>query len=329
VNSAIGGSTNAPVHLNAIARHIGVSLSVDDWQKHGHKIPLLVNMMPAGKYLGEEFYRAGGVPAVIAELIEAGKIHEGAKTVNGATVGENYRGKLSWDREVIKPYGEPLVHDAGFIVLRGNLFDSAIMKTSVISKTFRERYLSKPNDPDAFEGTAAVFDGREDYVKRIDDPSLKIDENTILFMRGAGPIGHPGAAEVVNMQPPAALIKRGLTSLPCIGDGRQSGTSGSPSILNASPEAASGGGLALLKTGDRVRIDLRKGEANILISDGELAERRMELQKRGGYQYPASQTPWQEIQRAMVEQLAEGMVLKPAVKYQRVAQTMGTPRDSH
>jgi dihydroxy-acid dehydratase len=249
--------------------------------------------------------------------------------VNGATIGENYRGKLSWDREVIKAYAEPLVHDAGFIVLRGNLFDSAIMKTSVISKTFRERYLSKPNDSDAFEGTAAVFDGREDYVKRIDDPSLKIDENTILFMRGAGPIGHPGAAEVVNMQPPAALIKRGLTSLPCIGDGRQSGTSGSPSILNASPEAASGGGLALLKTGDRVRIDLRKGEANILISDAELAERRMELQKRGGYQYPASQTPWQEIQRAMVEQLAEGMVLKPAVKYQRVAQKMGTPRDSH
>ena len=329
VNSAIGGSTNAPVHLNAIARHIGVPLSIDDWQKHGHRIPLLVNMMPAGKYLGEEFHRAGGIPAVIAELIGAGKIHEGAKTVNGRTIGENCRGKLAWDREVIKAYGDPLVEDAGFVVLRGNLFDSAIMKTSVISKAFRERYLSKPNDPDAFEGKAAVFDGREDYVKRIDDPSLKIDEDTILFMRGAGPIGHPGAAEVVNMQPPAALIKRGITSLPCIGDGRQSGTSGSPSILNASPEAASGGGLAILKSGDRVRIDLRKGEANILVSEGELAERRMELQKRGGYQYPPSQTPWQEIQRAMVEQLAEGMVLKPAVKYQRVAQTMGTPRDSH
>jgi dihydroxy-acid dehydratase len=286
-------------------------------------------MMPAGKYLGEEFYRAGGVPAVVAELIEAGKIHESAKTVNGKTIGENYRGKLSWDREVIKPYGDPLVEDAGFVVLHGNLFDSAIMKTSVISKAFRERYLSKAGDLDAFEGKAVVFDGREDYTNRIDDPSLEIDENTLLFMRGAGPIGHPGAAEVVNMQPPAALIKRGITSLPCIGDGRQSGTSGSPSILNASPEAASGGGLAILKTGDRVRIDLRKGEANILISDGELAERRMELQKRGGYQYPPSQTPWQEIQRAMVEQLAEGMVPKPAVKYQRVAQTMGTPRDSH
>jgi dihydroxy-acid dehydratase len=249
--------------------------------------------------------------------------------VNGKTIGENCRGRFSWDREVIKPYGDPLVEDAGFIVLHGNLFDSAIMKTSVISQAFRERYLSKPGDPDAFEGKAVVFDGREDYTNRIDDPALGIDENTMLFMRGAGPIGHPGAAEVVNMQPPAALIKKGITSLPCIGDGRQSGTSGSPSILNASPEAASGGGLALLKTGDRVRIDLRKGEANILISDGELAERRAELQKRGGYHYPPSQTPWQEIQRAMVEQLAEGMVLKPAVKYQRVAQTMGTPRDSH
>jgi dihydroxy-acid dehydratase len=329
VNSAIGGSTNAPVHVNAIARHIGVPLSVQDWQDHGHKIPLLVNMMPAGKYLGEEFYRAGGIPAVIAELIDAGKIHQNAKTVNGKTIGENCRGRFSWDREVIKPYGDPLVEDAGFIVLHGNLFDSAIMKTSVISQAFRERYLSKHGDPDAFEGKAVVFDGREDYTNRIDDPALGIDEKTMLFMRGAGPIGHPGAAEVVNMQPPAALIKKGITSLPCIGDGRQSGTSGSPSILNASPEAASGGGLALLKTGDRVRIDLRKGEANILISDGELAERRAELQKRGGYHYPPSQTPWQEIQRAMVEQLAEGMVLKPAVKYQRVAQTMGTPRDSH
>ncbi|MCC6947892.1 MAG: dihydroxy-acid dehydratase family protein [Bradyrhizobiaceae bacterium] len=329
VNSAIGGSTNAPVHINAIARHIGVPLTVQDWERIGHRIPLLVNMMPAGKYLGEEFYRAGGIPAVVAELIGAGKIHENAKTVNRKTIGENCRGQLSWDREVIKPYGEPLLRDAGFVVLHGNLFDSAIMKTSVISQAFRERYLSNPKDPDAFEGKAVVFDGREDYVKRIDDPSLGIDENTMLFIRGAGPIGHPGAAEVVNMQPPAALIKKGITSLPCIGDGRQSGTSGSPSILNASPEAAAGGGLALLRTGDRVRIDLRKGEANILISDGEFAERRAELQQRGGYAYPPSQTPWQEIQRGMVEQLADGMVLKPAVKFQRVAQTMGTPRDSH
>jgi dihydroxy-acid dehydratase len=328
-NSAIGGSTNAPIHINAIARHIGVPLSVNDWQTHGHKIPLLVNMQPAGKYLSEEFHRAGGIPAVVAELIGAGKINENAKTVNGKTMGENCRGKLSWDREVIRPYKDPLVQDAGFIVLHGNLFDSAVMKTSVISKEFRDRYLSNVKDPDAFEGKAVVFDGREDYHARIDDPSLKIDENTMLFIRGVGPIGYPGSAEVVNMQPPAALLKRGIKSLPCIGDGRQSGTSGSPSILNASPEAAAGGGLALLKTGDQVRIDLKKGEANILISDGELAERRMELQKRGGYPYPASQTPWQEIQRSMVDQLADGMVLKPAVKYQRVAQTMGIPRDSH
>ncbi len=329
VNSAIGGSTNAPVHLNAIARHIGVPLSVDDWQKHGHAIPLLVNMQPAGKYLGEEFYRAGGIPAVVAELIGAGKIHEGAKTVNGKSIGENCKGKFSWDRDVIRAYNEPLVKDAGFIVLRGNLFDSAIMKTSVISKEFRDRYLSNAKDPEAFEGKAVVFDGREDYHARIEDPSLGVDENTMLFMRGAGPIGYPGAAEVVNMQPPAALLKKGIKSLPCIGDGRQSGTSGSPSILNASPEAAAGGGLAILKTGDRVRIDLRKGEANILISDGEIAERRAELQKRGGYQYPASQTPWQEIQRSMIDQLSEGMVLKPAIKFQRVAQTSGIPRDSH
>ncbi|HEX5777727.1 MAG TPA: IlvD/Edd family dehydratase, partial [Xanthobacteraceae bacterium] len=329
VNSAIGGSTNAPVHLNAIARHIGVPLSVDDWQKHGHAVPLLVNMQPAGKYLGEEFYRAGGIPAVVAELIGAGKIHEGARTVNGKSIGENCKGKFSWDRDVIRAYNEPLVKDAGFIVLRGNLFDSAIMKTSVISKEFRDRYLSNAKDPEAFEGKAVVFDGREDYHARIEDPSLGVDENTMLFMRGAGPIGYPGAAEVVNMQPPAALLKKGIKSLPCIGDGRQSGTSGSPSILNASPEAAAGGGLAILKTGDRVRIDLRKGEANILISDGEIAERRAELQKRGGYQYPASQTPWQEIQRSMIDQLSEGMVLKPAIKFQRVAQTSGIPRDSH
>jgi dihydroxy-acid dehydratase len=329
VNSAIGGSTNAPVHLNAIARHIGVPLSVDDWQKHGHAIPLLVNMQPAGKYLGEEFYRAGGIPAVVAELIGAGKIHEGARTVNGKSMGENCKGKFSWDRDVIRAYNEPLLKDAGFIVLRGNLFDSAIMKTSVISKEFRDRYLSNAKDLEAFEGKAVVFDGREDYHARIEDPSLGVDENTMLFMRGAGPIGYPGAAEVVNMQPPAALLKKGIKSLPCIGDGRQSGTSGSPSILNASPEAAAGGGLAILKTGDRVRIDLKTGEANILISDSELAERRAELQKRGGYQYPASQTPWQEIQRSMIDQLSEGMVLKPAIKFQRVAQTSGIPRDSH
>ncbi|MFO7307429.1 MAG: IlvD/Edd family dehydratase [Pseudomonadota bacterium] len=329
VNSAIGGSTNAPIHINAIARHIGVPLTVEDWERVGHKVPLLVNLQPAGKYLGEEYHRAGGVPAVINELMKHGLIHENALTVNGKTIGENCRGREAEDRDVIRTFDNALMQDAGFIVLKGNLFDSAIMKTSVISKEFRDRYLSNPDDPDAFEGRAIVFDGPEDYHKRIDDPALGIDEHCILFMRGAGPIGYPGAAEVVNMQAPDYLLKKGITSLPCVGDGRQSGTSGSPSILNASPEAAAGGGLALVRTGDRVRIDLRKGRADILISDEELAARRAELEKNGGYPYPPSQTPWQEIQRSMVDQLSEGMVLKPAVKYQKVSQTFGVPRDNH
>ncbi|MFG1376969.1 IlvD/Edd family dehydratase [Xanthobacter autotrophicus] len=329
VNSAIGGSTNAPIHLNAIARHVGVPLNVDDWQAVGHKIPLLVNLQPAGEYLGEEFHRAGGVPAVVAELIEKGKIHEDALTVNGRSIGENCKGKLSWDREVIKTYDAPMKADAGFIVLHGNLFDNAVMKTSVISPEFRDRFLSNPNDPEAFEGRAVVFEGPEDYHHRIDDASLGIDEYTLLFIRGTGPLGYPGGAEVVNMQPPTALIRKGIHALPCIGDGRQSGTSGSPSILNASPEAAAGGGLALLKTGDRVRIDLNTCTADILISPEELAQRRADLQGRGGFAVPQSQTPWQEIQRSMVAQFDEGMVLKPAVKYQRVAQTMGVPRDNH
>src|SRR6201987_6132376 len=280
----------------------------------------MVNMQPAGKYLGEEYYRAGGLPAVMNELLKAGRMHADALTVNGKTMGENVKHAKITDTDVIKPYKQPMLHTAGFKVLSGNLFDSAIMKTSVISPEFRDRYLSNAKDPDAFEGRAVVFDGPEDYHHRIDDPSLKIDEHTMLFIRGTGPIGYPGSCEVVNMQPPAALIKRGITSLPCIGDGRQSGTSGSPSILNASPEAAAGGGLALLKTGDRVRIDLNKGTANILISKGELAERQAALQKRGGYHFPKSQTPWQELQRGIVDQLADGMVLKPAVKYQRVGQ---------
>jgi dihydroxy-acid dehydratase len=286
-------------------------------------------MQPAGEYLGEEYYRAGSLQAVIAELIEGGKIHEGALTANGKTMGENCRGKFSWDRTVIRSWEKPLRRKAGFLNLKGTLFDSAIMKTSVISKEFYDRYLSNPNDPNAFEGPVVVFDGPEDYHHRIDDPSLHIDEHTILIMRGAGPIGYPGAAEVVNMQPPGALIRKGVLSLPCIGDGRQSGTSGTPSILNASPEAAAGGGLALLQTGDRIRIDLNKRSADILLSPAELAKRRKDLEARGGYAYPASQTPWQEIQRSMVDQLSEGMVLKPAVKYQRVAQTMGVARDNH
>ncbi|MFZ0652097.1 MAG: IlvD/Edd family dehydratase [Pseudolabrys sp.] len=327
-NSAIGGSTNAPIHINAIARHVGVKLSVEDWEKIGHDVPLLVNMQPAGKYLGEEYYRAGGLPAVMHELLKAKRIHADALTINGKTMGENVRRAQGTDADVIKPYNAPMKKQAGFKILKGNLFDSAIMKTSVISDEFRKRYLSNPKDKNAFEGRAVVFEGPEDYHHRIDDPSLKIDENTLLFMRGAGPIGYPGSAEVVNMQPPAALIKNGITSLPCIGDGRQSGTSGSPSILNASPEAAANGGIAVLKTGDRVRIDLGKGTANILISKAELSRRKAALLKNGGYRYPASQTPWQEIQRGIVDQLAEGMVLKPAVKYQRVAQK-SIPRDNH
>ncbi len=328
-NSAIGGSTNAPIHINAIARHIGVKLSIEDWETVGYDVPLLVNMQPAGKYLGEEYFRAGGLPAVMNELFKAGRGHTDALTINGKTMGDNVKRTAIADADVIRTYKKPLMQKAGFKVLSGNLFDSAIMKTSVISDEFRGRYLSNPNDPNAFEGCVVVFDGPEDYHHRIDEPALKIDEQTILFIRGVGAIGYPGSAEVVNMQPPAAMIKRGIKALPCIGDGRQSGTSGSPSILNASPEAAAGGGLALLKTGDRVRIDLNKGSADILISKAELARRRAALQKRGGYQYPASQTPWQEIQRGMVDQLAGGMVLKPAVKYQRVAQAFPVPRDNH
>jgi dihydroxy-acid dehydratase len=326
--SAIGGSSNAPIHINAIARHVGVSLSIKDWETIGHEVPLLVNMQPAGKYLGEEYYRAGGLPAVLHELIAGSRIHAHALTINGKTVGENVEQAKIKDLDVIRPYDKPLKQHAGFKVLSGNLFDSAIMKTSVISEEFRQRYLSNPKDPNAFEGRAVVFDGPEDYHRRIDDPSLAIDASTMLFIRGVGPIGYPGSAEVVNMQPPAALIKRGITSLPCIGDGRQSGTSASPSIINASPEAAVGGGLALLKTGDRVRIDLNKGSANMLVADAELAQRRAALEKQGGYKYPPSQTPWQEIQRGMVDQLADGMVLKPAVKYHGVAQK-SVPRDNH
>src|SRR5476651_1239049 len=326
--SAIGGSTNAPIHINAIARHVGVKLAIEDWEKIGYDVPLLVNMQPAGKYLGEEYFRAGGLPAVMRQLFRAGKGHADALTINGKSMGDNVRKSEVQDADVIKPYAKPMKKQAGFKVLSGNLFDSAIMKASVISEEFRRRYLSNPKDPNAFEGRAVVFEGPEDYHRRIENPSLKIDANTLLVIRGVGAIGYPGSAEVVNMQPPAALIKQGITALPCIGDGRQSGTSGSPSILNASPEAAAGGGLALLQTGDRIRIDLGKGRADVLISKAELARRRTALEKNGGYDYPASQTPWQEIQRAMVDQLADGMVLKPAVKYQRIAQK-SVPRDNH
>jgi len=325
--SAIGGSTNAPIHINAIARHIGVPLAIKEWETIGFDVPLLVNMQPAGHYLGEEYYRAGGLPAVMHELLAADRIHGDALTINGRRMADNIANAKSRDPDVIRPYGNPLKERAGFKILAGNLFDSAVMKTSVISQEFSQRYLSNPADPNAFEGRAIVFEGPEDYHTRIEDPALQIDERTMLFIRGVGPIGYPGSAEVVNMQPPATLIKKGITSLPCIGDGRQSGTSASPSIVNASPESAVGGGLALLQTGDRVRIDLNKGTANILIADAELAKRRAGLAARAE-SYPASQTPWQEIQRGMVDQLAEGMVLKPAVKYQRVAES-SVPRDNH
>lgn len=329
VNSAIGGSTNAPIHVQAIAKHMGVELSIDDFQTYGHKVPLLVNLQPAGEYLGEDYYRAGGVPAVVNELMSQGLIRENAPTVNGKSIGENCRNTPIQDDKVIRHFDNPLKTEAGFLVLRGNLFDNAIMKTSVISSEFKERYLSNPEHPGMFEGNAVVFDGPEDYHHRIDDPSLGIDENTLLFMRGAGPIGYPGAAEVVNMRPPSYLIKKGIHALACIGDGRQSGTSGSPSILNASPEAAAGGNLAILRTGDRVRIDLNTGQANILISDEEIAARRADLEAAGGYKFPKHQTPWQEIQRGLVGQLGDGAILKPAEKYQRIAQTNGVPRDNH
>ena len=329
INSAIGGSTNAPIHLNGVARHLGVPLSNDDWQAVGHKVPLLVNLQPAGDYLGEDYQRAGGVPAVVGELLDAGLLpHPDAITANGKTMGENCGGLRSTNQDVIRPATDPLKSEAGFVNLKGNLFDSAIMKTSVISDAFRATYLSNPDDPDAFEGRAVVFDGPEDFHHRIDDPAEGIDEHCVLFMRGAGPRGYPGGAEVVNMRPPAYLIKKGVEALPCIGDGRQSGTSGSPSILNASPEAADGGGLALLRTGDQVRIDLRKGTADMLISDDELATRRAAFAENGGYPAPESQSPWQALFREKVGRFDEGMTLKDAADYKDIARKH-MPRNNH
>ncbi|MGK6320033.1 IlvD/Edd family dehydratase [Sphingomonas sp. DT-204] len=329
VNSAIGGSTNAPIHLNAIARHIGVELTLADWEVHGADVPLLVNLQPAGEYLGEDYYRAGGVPAVMGELLRAGLIDGTALTANGRTVADNVAEARIEDEAVIRPLAAPLKPAAGLTVLSGNLFDGAVMKLSVISDEFRARYLSDPADPEAFEGRAVVFDGPEDYHARIDDPALGIDERTVLIMRGAGPIGYPGGAEVVNMRPPAALIRAGIHALPCIGDGRQSGTSGSPSILNAAPEAAVGGGLALVRTGDRIRIDLRRRRADMLVDETELARRREETADVEARLIPESQTPWQEIHRDLIGQFDTGAVIESAVKYQRIAQTRGLPRDSH
>ncbi|MBP1317337.1 IlvD/Edd family dehydratase [Herbaspirillum huttiense F1] len=323
VNAAIGGSTNAQPHIMAMARHAGVELHSEDWMKYGYDVPLLLNMQPAGKYLGERFHRAGGVPAIMWELQQAGKLRAERITATGKTMAENLQGRASNDREMIYAFSAPLRERAGFLVLKGNLFDFAIMKTSVISETFRERYLSTPGQENIFECRAVVFDGSDDYHARINDPALQIDENTLLAIRGAGPVGWPGSAEVVNMQPPDALIKRGVSTLPTLGDGRQSGTSDSPSILNASPESAVGGGLAYLRDGDRVRIDLNTGECNMLISEEELARRKSE----GIPPVPPSQTPWQEIYRSTVGQLETGACMELALKYQGVAQTL--PRHNH
>ena len=329
-NSAIGGSTNAPIHINAIARHLGITITNDDWQRLGHHVPLLLNLQPAGTYLGEDYYRAGGVPAVIAELMRHQLIpHPEAMTVNGQSLGENCQDVKIAMADVIKTVDAPMKAASGFLNLSGNLFDSAIMKTSVISEDFSRRYLENPDDPNAFEGTAFVFESVEDFHARIDDEALGMDETAILVMRGAGPIGYPGGAEVVNMRPPSYLIKKGITTLACIGDGRQSGTSASPSILNASPEAANGGGLALIQTGDRVRVDLNKGTANMLVDDETLAARAKALMEQGGFHRPDSQTPWQEIFRQTVTPFSDGMVIKDAPDFQSIHKTKGLPRDNH
>lgn len=325
VASALGASSNCPPHLIAIARHMGVELSLDDWQRIGEDVPLLVNCMPAGKYLGEGFHRAGGVPAVMHELQKAGKLHEDCGTVSGKTIGDIVRNAVAHDADVIRPYEDPLKHRAGFIVLSGNFFDSAIMKMSVVGEAFRKTYLSEPGAENSFEARAIVFEGPEDYHARINDPSLEIDERCILVIRGAGTVGYPGSAEVVNMAPPSALIKQGIDSLPCLGDGRQSGTSASPSILNMSPEAAVGGGLALLKTNDRLRVDLNNRSVNVLVSDEEMAARRALFEPN----MPASQTPWQELYRQLVGQLSTGGCLEPATLHLRVIARSGEPRHSH
>ena len=323
LNSAIGGSTNAPIHINAIARHVGVELEIEDWEKVGLEIPMLVNLQPGGKYLGEDFHRAGGVPAVMNALLKAGKLHDSAITVNGKTVAENYAETTTQDTDVIRTFQNPMLENAGFIVLKGNIFDSAVMKTSVISDSFRSQYLDKPGSKNVFEVRAIVFEGPEDYRKRINDPQLNINVDCILVIRGCGPVGYPGSAEVVNMQPPDKLIREGILELPTLGDGRQSGTSGSPSILNTSPESAVGGGLALLKTGDMLRIDLNQGSLDVLLEETELRKRRDQL-KTVEFEH---QTPWQEIYRDTVGQLSSGGIIELAAKYRKIRNTI--PRHSH
>jgi xylonate dehydratase len=321
--AAIGGSSNAQPHIVAMARHAGVDLRREDWMEHGYDIPLLVNMQPAGAFLSERFHRAGGIPAVMWELLQAGRLEGGALTVTGRTQAENLAGREPRDREVITSFDQPLRERAGFLVLKGNLFDFAVMKTSVISEEFRRRYLSRPGAEGVFEARAIVFDGSDDYHHRINDPALGIDENCILVIRGAGPIGWPGSAEVVNMQPPDALLQRGITSLPTLGDGRQSGTSDSPSILNASPESAAGGGLSWLRTGDMIRIDLEQGRCDALVSEEEIARRKAEAPPP----VPSSQTPWEELYREKTGQLADGAVLEFALGYRGTSKR--TPRHNH
>ena len=323
LNSAIGGSTNAPIHINAIARHVGVKLEIEDWEKVGLEIPMLVNLQPAGKYLGEDFHRAGGVPAVMNTLLKAKKLHENSLTVNGKTVADNYADTTTKDTDVIRTFLKPMLEKAGFIILKGNIFDSAVMKTSVISDNFRSQYLSKPNSINVFELRAIVFEGPEDYHSRINDSQLNIDINCILVIRGCGPVGYPGSAEVVNMQPPDRLIREGVLELPTLGDGRQSGTSGSPSILNVTPESAVGGGLALLKTGDILRTDLNQGTLDVLLEKSELRKRREKLKSLK----IEHQTPWQEIYRDTVGQLSEGGIIELAAKYRKIRKTI--PRHSH
>ena len=327
--AAIGASTNCPPHVIAIARHMGVPLTIEDWEL-GRDVPLLVNVQPAGEYLCEEYYRAGGLPAVLKELLAAGRLHGDVLTCTGKTLAENLESvPFSTDRRVIRPYSDPLKPEAGFLIISGNIFDSAVMKTSVVSDEFRRKYLERPEHPGVFEGKAVVFDGPEDYHARIDDPDLEVDENSFLFIRYCGPVGYPGAPEVVNMRPPKKLIDKGIRALPTIGDGRQSGTSESPSILNASPEAAVGGNLAILRTGDRVRLDLHARRLDVLLSAEEIARRREELAK-SPKPIPPSQTPWQEIYRSLVGQLSTGACLEPAVLHLRVVETHGpAPRRNH
>jgi dihydroxy-acid dehydratase len=323
--AALGASSNCPIHMIAIARHMGVEHDLEDWQRLGPEIPLLVDLQPAGRYLGEMFHRAGGVPAVMKELLAAGKLHGDVRTVTGRTLAEDLAGVPDGDREVIRSYEAPLLPAAGYVVMSGNLFDSAVMKISVIDKDFRARFLSNPDRPNVFEGKAIVFEGPEDYHHRIEDPDLGVEEQSVLIIRNCGPVGYPGSAEVVNMQPPAALLKRGINTLPTMGDGRQSGTSGSPSILNVSPEAAVGGGLAILKTGDRIRIDLNTRKVDVLLPPGELEARK------AAWTPPklVTMTPWEEIYRSMVGQLGSGACLEPATLFLDVIETRGESRNNH